>query len=106
MKEITLRLDDKIADAIKKEASSLGVTSEELLRVELGRFATRNKQEDCGISGVVVDMVSLQKVIVKSKLRSGTVKCPNCTMPLTEQDIEDKVCHSCNFPIDFDELWK
>ncbi len=113
MKEITLRLVDEIADFITNDAKEMGLTSEELVKFIVGMYVQHEKHKkrssamgmmigiDAGqlMEEVKGDMGRSAKEFLKRKAAAGDLKCKNCTMALTEQDIDNKKCGTCDAPL-------
>ncbi|MCJ7760874.1 hypothetical protein MUP59_07025 [Candidatus Bathyarchaeota archaeon] len=108
MKEISIKLFDSIANKVANESKQRGLTSEELIRYIVGTWL---KEEDIrqygpmagifpsltsGISDAVRDAAKSQMRLQASR---GELKCSNCTMPLSAEDVERGTCHLCNGPI-------
>ncbi|KKM80220.1 hypothetical protein LCGC14_1342030 [marine sediment metagenome] len=64
----------------------------------LNRFAT-NSLYRAFIDGMKDRMTKLITENLKKKVRAGEVKCENCTMKLTEKDIDNEKCGSCGAPL-------
>jgi len=113
MKELTLRLVDDIADFIAKEAIEIGITSEELIRFMVGVHVQSEKQDIKRKTPQAVVGIDINKLLnelkggflkfskehLKDRARAGELSCKNCTMKLTEQDIDNGECGSCNAPL-------
>lgn len=101
MKEIDLKLVDEIADFISGDAKEKGLTSEELIRYIVGTYVQRMRGVgfDKFIDGMKDRMTKLITENLKKKVRAGEVKCENCTMKLTEKDIDNEKCGSCGAPL-------
>lgn len=114
MKELTLRLADEIADFIAKDAKEIGLTSEEHIKNIVGVYVQYEKRcAACSHSGTIIGLnlggiieqlrggVSAHlKSFLKSKASAGDLSCNNCTMKLTEQDIDNGKCGVCDKPLE------
>lgn len=116
MKELTLRLADEITDFIAKDAKEIGLTSEEHIKNIVGVYVQHEKR--CAAcshsgSGTIIglnlgdimrqlgDGVSAHlKSFLKSKASAGDLSCSNCTMKLTEQDVDNGKCGVCDKPLE------
>lgn len=112
MKEITLRLADPIAESVKAEAEMIGLTSEELLKYVIGRYAADRMPRPgfqvfqfphqlLGSPTGSLDQITLQitKSALRAQAQAGALKCKNCTMELTPEDVDNNSCHTCQAPI-------
>lgn len=109
MKEITLRLADNIADGIAREAVDMGVTSEEMIKFILGAYVQSSRYSSTKLlelkdqlvelrsfmSDVSKFSVTMDKEMLKVQARAGALTCKDCTLKLTEQDVEKGKCGSC-----------
>ncbi len=106
MKEIIVRLADHVADYIKKDAEEKGITSEESIRHLVGAWVQHGK--GCGMSGIGINLSDAMSSIMnnykneylKAKARDGALSCKNCTMRLTENDIDAGKCSACDATLD------
>ena len=113
MKEIALRLVDGIADYISNDAKEMGLTSEELVKYIVGTYVQCEKREaklatprmvvgieiDKLMEEVKGDLNQFAKGLLKRRAATGDLKCKNCTMSLTEQDVDDDKCNTCGAPL-------
>lgn len=109
MKEITLRLVDGIADFISNDAKEMGLTSEELVKYIVGLYVQSEKQDaklatprmvvgidiDEFMEAAKGDLNKIVRGLLKKKAATGDLKCKNCTMSLTENDIDNDKCSVC-----------
>ena len=121
MKELTIIVDNAIAETISKEASIRGLTSSEYLKYLVGDFAKNcaanafrtvlpSKQDmrdsldwfSKDIDEMMEDP-SFQQIIkkpfLKAMAKEGSLSCKNCTMKLTSEDLEKGVCSKCGAEI-------
>lgn len=114
MKEINLKLVDKIADYISKDAEEMGLTSEELLKYVVGSYVQESKRKGIptleemsalplslgsAMTKALGSLDNLRKEYLKQQAREGALSCKNCTMKLTEQNVDDNKCGSCGASI-------
>ena len=118
MKEITVRLQDNIADYIAMDARTMGLTSEELMKHIAGKFVQEDARKH--ISRVTALGMSMPDVssmfrgmiepfkeamdeagieLLKKKAELGALSCNNCTMKLSVEDVVNKECGSCHTPL-------
>lgn len=114
MKEITIKLADKIADYVARDADSMGITSEDLIKFIIGAYVQAEIMENSmlqhrGIAipiniGEILDRVfgsldeRLKSMVtggLKKAAEEGALSCKNCTMKLTPEDIDAGKCGSC-----------
>lgn len=107
MKEITLQVEDKIADAVSGNAKERGMSTPELLKYIIGEYVVRNInminqmiEASRQITGEMEDFVNtLDKKLLKARASGGGLSCHNCTMKISEDDVEKGVCSACGAPI-------
>lgn len=121
MKEITLKLTDPVAEFVSRDAKEMGLTSEELIRYLVGSYVqeearTRQYKTFPGSSGIIgiiskglpeflsgrglpEFLKGIDKDMMKIRAREGSLSCRNCTMKLTESDVEAGECGSCHAPL-------
>lgn len=112
MKEVTIRLDDQIADNLAQSAHRIGLTSEELIKYHVGTiYPVRTAHHGFGIlmgsplaMGIHPDITTQAGMeYIKQNLRMqaqmGALKCQTCTMNLTPEDVDNNRCHTCSEPI-------
>lgn len=128
MKEITVQLDNKIADLLAHEASERGLSSAEFIKYILGTvcrdiyshsnailFPTEDEIADKfrefvkKASAAASDpslLEELKKPALMQMARDGALQCKNCTMKISPDDLEKGACGSCNAPLEgmFKEL--
>lgn len=133
MKQYIINLDDRIAKEIVREAKTLGMFPEEMIKLAVGDFFSAPPCERCkhwhedtsqdsprigvgvmpisGDFGKFIESIFNQfssapgmkdrfKEYLRIRAQEGSLKCKNCTMPLTVEDIDGGNCHSCKAPID------
>jgi hypothetical protein len=112
MKEITINLDDQIAENVSNAAKRIGLTSEELIKYHIGTvYPVRSIYPGFGIlmgspfpTSIYSDITTHAGMdYIKHNLRMqaqiGELKCNNCTMSLTPEDVDNNKCHTCQAPI-------
>jgi len=108
LKNINLELADAIYDNLFDESGERGLTPEELVRWILGDYAryrqgpTMRALPIPSISPIVSETEKLMKLsgmFMKSMISQGGIKCSNCTMPLSAEDIEEGKCSKCGAEI-------
>ncbi len=119
MKEIVIQLADEIAEFFANDAKAKGLSSAELIKYILGMYAQRGSHicthslaaGSTAVQGVGIlpsnrplaqllkELVSgtsvVNKDILKYEARAGALSCKECTMKLTEHDIDEGTCGSC-----------
>jgi len=103
MKEITIRVEDNIAEALTKDAHDRGLTILELVKSIIGEYVSTHLMLVDKLSSMMKTSLGelddvfdrLEKKMLKMKASSGVLTCKNCTMRLTEKDVEDGKCSSC-----------
>ncbi len=121
MKEITIKLADNVADIIGTAAKEKGLTSEEFIKYNLGSLAKNLKCEECPgdahvgrlslfpskqtilasldeFMSTMNDPATIErfyKPALKHQAAEGALSCKNCTMKLTEADVDKGECRSC-----------
>lgn len=102
MKEIILRLTDEVAACLSGNAREKGLTSEELIKFIVGTFVQGENRMLGHLGPHIIlgyrpdkHVVELVKENLKAKIRSEGISCNNCTVKLTEQDIDNEKCGTC-----------
>ena len=108
MKNINLELTDDIYGNLVTESGERGITVEELVRWLVGDY-TRYRQGPPAvrmalpspnpIASQTEELLKLSAVFMKSQIKTGAIKCQNCTMPLSVEDIEAGKCSKCDAEI-------
>jgi len=108
MKNINLELADAIYDNLFDESGERGITPEELVRWIIGDYARYRQSATAvrmalpNINPMVSEtekMLKLSGMFMKSAIKNGAIKCSNCTMPLSVEDIEEGKCSKCDAEI-------
>ncbi len=107
MKEVMIRIDDSIATALAKDAQDRGITVPELLRGILGEYVVTHLRLLEKVSDMMKRSLedlddffsNLDKKMLRLKARDGALKCKDCTMQLTEKDVDSGKCSACGAPI-------
>jgi len=107
MKEVMIRIEDSIAEALAKDARDRGITVPELLRGILGDYVVTHLMVVEKLTTVLhaslreLDEVfaGLEKKMLKMRAADGALTCKDCTMRLTEKDVDNGKCGSCGAPI-------
>ena len=115
MKAITVKLADEVAGAIARDAKAKGLTSEELCKYILGLYAQENLasfSEQLEVMFVEAEEYfgklreryfnkfrDNRLTLLKGHARQGALSCKNCTIKLSEQDIDDGKCGACGVPL-------
>lgn len=107
MKEMVVRVEESIAKSLLEDASERGLSIAELVRGILGEYViTHVKLADkistmleASLNGMDKMFEGLDKKIMKMKASQGALSCKNCTMRLTEKDVDEGKCGSCGAPI-------
>lgn len=106
METIQVTLAAHVVAAVKREADSIGVTVEELLRFEIGRrFGTPIPYFPQPIPGVVSGasfpapkMDPVGDIILQAQAAAaalGQLHCADCTQLLSIADVREGVCKHC-----------
>ncbi len=110
MKEITFQLDDKIADAITKDARERGIPTAELCRSIFGeyvvthirlleKFASGQSSMLTDVKDIIATVAAMDAYVLKARASRGELSCSNCTLKLSVEDVEEGKCSSCRAPI-------
>lgn len=106
-----LEIEDKVHEILVTESEDLGITVLELIRYVIGehiRFSgpvplTRPSPVNRMPSQLQVPatekFLKLAELMFKYILKSGSIKCPECTLPLTFEAIEQGKCPNCGAKI-------
>ena len=115
-KEITVKFEEKIAAVVEFEAEQFGITVSEMLRYVIGgwvRYKTAGQTSstllgiipqvpfpvDQNAIGMASKMAKYAELMMTDQIKSGCFKCRNCTLPLTQEDLDNDKCHACGSPI-------
>ena len=105
--EIELHLAPNIFEQIGEEASRKGLTDEELCRVIIGEHFAHYSLPSSKLfitppHSLIQDstdkIIKMVNMIMKQNIASGIMKCPNCTLTITEAALEDGIC-SCGYKL-------
>ena len=108
MKEISIKFVETIANQIASESKQRGLTSEELIKYIVGSWLKEENMHQYGPMAGIASNISSSfsdaiqdnaKHQMKALASRGELKCKNCTMPLSVEDVDKGVCHLCNGPI-------
>ncbi len=101
---LNLELNDDIYGDLVTESAERGITVEELVRWVVGDYA-RYRQSPPPVrmalphinpmASQTEELLKLSAMFMKSQIKNGAVKCSNCTMPLSVEDIEEGKCSKC-----------
>lgn len=102
MKETTIKLADEIADFIENEAKEMGVSAADLIRFIIGSYVQGERRASQPYGGVVISMKGMfdslehyMKGAIRERAKEGKLSCKDCTMKISEKDIDDGKCSSC-----------
>ena len=114
--KVEIELRDDVAAAIEAEASMLGITSLEVLRRLVGLHCLEMKPM---ISPPMPQMIGpipirfaapsrsmaiASRLLMEQMVKSGGLKCPNCTLPLSMESLEKGECGSCKAKLGGEEI--
>ena len=112
-KNINVTIDFDIYDKLLELAKERGINAQELLRWIIGDYIrysnpSRYITPVSSVSKSIIpeeyqtsmkDITKLSKMMPKTIIGQGTIKCSNCTFPLTMEAIEEGKCQSCGTKI-------
>lgn len=99
---VSIELEQKIYDSFMNEAKVKGLTPEELLKFLLGNVYGIQFIPVVSIDNnmpQINDLNKMSNIMIKTVLKSGMLKCENCTMPLTMGSIRIGKCQNCDMII-------
>ncbi len=106
---LNLELTAEIYGNLVTESDERGITIEELVRWIIGDYA-RYRQGPPAVrmalpsinpmAAETEKILKLSGVFMKSMINQGGIKCSNCTMPLSVEDIEAGKCSKCEAEIE------
>ncbi len=107
MKEVMIRIEDRISEALAKDAQDRGVPMAELLRGVIGDYVSTHLMLAEKLASILhsslkdLDKVfeGLERKMLKMRARDGALTCKDCTMRLTEKDVDNRKCGSCGAPL-------
>lgn len=115
MREIIIRVEDDTASTLSKDAKERGLTSEELCKYILGSHVKNHlgdakariqailEEADQTFKGleerVAKSVANIGTLLLKARARDGALTCKNCTIRLSEEDVESGKCGACGAPI-------
>ena len=109
--KLDLELNDAIFNALETMSIERGITVQELIRWVIGdyvRFSQGPTPIRVGLplhplpnpaTSETDKILKLSGMFMKSMINQGSIKCPNCTMALTVEDIEAGKCSKCEAEI-------
>jgi len=108
---LNLELNADIYGNLVTESDERGITVDELVRWIVGDYA-RYRQPPSSVRMVLPSpplftpmesetskLLKLSGMLMKSMINQGGIKCPNCTMPLSLEDLERGKCSKCDAEI-------
>jgi hypothetical protein len=109
VKEIAVRFTDGTAKQVKVISEQIGLTPEELVKYIVGMWVREEMSSHYGpVASMVLQSIpslsDFTKPVYLGLAEHGDLKCKNCTLSLTKEDVEKGTCHSCNAPIDFNSI--
>ncbi len=115
---LDLELNDAIFNALETNSIERGIEVQELIRWVIGDYVRFSQgptpirvglplhplpnpatSETDKIMKLSEMLMKLSEMFMKSMINQGGIKCPNCTMPLTVEDIEAGKCSKCDAEI-------
>lgn len=107
---LDLEIDDKIFEKIEALAKERGISTKELIRWALGDYTLYNQTHIAALplhslpgpspyQDSINRMTKLAERMFKTTINQGAFKCPNCTLPLTIEDLEEGKCSKCQTEI-------
>jgi len=114
MKEFTIKLEDKIADYLSRDADAIGVRPEDNIRYILGRYVREISTEASRVQhrgiAIPINIGGILKAVeghlegwgkdqLKKMAKDGALSCKNCTMKLKPEDIDNRKCGACGVPL-------
>ncbi len=104
---LDLELNDAIHKTLETNAIERGITVQELIRWIIGDYTHFNQPPtSVRMARPLIfppghgdqeqeRMLKLSGFLMKSMIRQGGIKCPNCTMPLDIEELEAGKCSKC-----------
>lgn len=102
---ISLTLNDSICEKLETTATERGITLKELIRWVLGdyiRYSQVSKQISLPVpirrnpaEQETTKLIKVSEFLIKSIIKSGALKCSNCTLALTTAAFDNGKCSSC-----------
>ncbi len=101
---LDLELNDTVYENLVTAAGERGITVKELVRWIVGDYnrysqgPTSVRMAPPSINPIVSEtekLLKLSGMFMKNIIKQGGIKCPNCTMPLSLEDIEEGKCSKC-----------
>lgn len=105
---IDLELNDDIYNSLETSALEIGITVKELLRWIIGEWVRFSHGPRVlgpipvplsPVASETESLLKISRVFIKGMIKQGGIKCSNCTMPLTMEDIEAGKCSKCESEI-------
>ena len=108
---LDLELNDAIYKTLETAAGERGITVQELIRWIVGDY-TRFMQPPTSVrmalpmplptnpvESETTKLLKLSGLFMKDMIKHAGLKCSNCTMPLTMEEIEQGKCSKCDAEI-------
>lgn len=106
---IDLELNDDIYKNLETAAGERGITAKELIRWVIGDYIRYSQPPttmralpmplSSPVESETTKLLKLSGVFLKNMINRGDIKCSNCTMPLTMEDLEKGKCSKCEAEI-------
>ncbi len=105
---LDLELNDSIYEKLESLALEKGITVREIIRWVIGDFLQFNLPRRISFPTPITPspmeqesekVMKLSGLLIKSMVNSGAIKCPNCTLALTMEDINQGHCSKCEAEI-------
>ncbi len=105
---LNLELNSDIYDHLVTESDERGITVSELVRWIIGDYARFRQPPSVRMpltpfplpgQSESDKLLKLSGMFIKSMIKQGGIKCSDCTMPLSIEDIEAGKCSKCDAEI-------
>lgn len=105
---LDLELNDDIYKSLETAANERGITVKELIRWVVGDYIRYSQPPTMRalpmplpspVELETTKMIKLSGLLLKAMLNQGALKCPNCTMPLGLENLEQGKCSKCGAEI-------
>jgi len=109
---LNLELNDDIYKTLETAAVERGLTVKELIRWVIGDYVRYSQPPTMRAGPSIIPflpsrpmesettkLLKLSGLFMKDMINHGGLKCSNCTLPLTMEDIEQGKCSKCDAEI-------
>lgn len=110
-----IEFDDRVMATIKQEADDLGLTIAEVIRLAVGIHAYEPRRHQLPppprallqitppplrllleqLDPIERAFFIANRLLLRRIIKSGDIKCPNCTLPLSFESLQEGQCSNC-----------